>query len=350
VAKESLEIKIGIFVVAGVLLLAAMILIFGEVEMFRNEYAVTAFFKESVGDVTPGVSVRFRGLRVGKAVDISLLDDGTVKVVLSVRENFDIKKDAKLVAVQTSFLGESYFDITPGSPGGDVLPKDGTAVMEGVVQSSLSELTPKVDRILTEYEPKLAQLMENLNNAITHFDKVVGDKESQAYFKSILKNTAMTMDRAPEIAANVARLVNSGNELVANLKKSAKTFDSQMTELGASYGKLGKDLNSIAQRLDNILASMQKISNKASAESTVGRLVSEDQLYEKMIETLDEARLTLAQIKKTVRYLEENPSAMFWGAKKRTPEKPWWQKLFVKEKEESAGTQGESGPKPEEKE
>ena len=61
----------------------------------------------------------------------------------------------------------------------------------------------------------------------------------------------------------------------------------------------------------------------AKTQSTVAKLLAEDTLHTKMTETLDEAKATLAQIRKTAQYVEENPDAFFWG-KSTPPKKGRW--------------------------
>jgi len=342
VKKESLELKIGIFVLVGIALLAALIIIFGEIEVLSKSYKITCDFRQSVGDISPGVAVKFRGLRIGNVSDVRLLPDGAVRLVLKIRENYNVKEDAKIVVVQTSILGESYIEITPGSEKAGFVPKDGSAKLPGEVKITLSDMPEIFVELLKKYEKKVSSIIDNLDSTVRNLNRVVGDMESQQYLKDTLRNASLTLEKGPEIAENIAQLMKSGNELAEKLKESAKTFDTRVAKIGDTYVTLGKDLNArlndITDRLNKILASMQRIVDRTSPESTVAKLISEDQLYRKLIETLNEAKLTLAQIKRTARYFEENPSAVFWGPKKKKrEERPFWEKIFPPAKEKGSG-------------
>ncbi|MEW6355637.1 MAG: MlaD family protein [Planctomycetota bacterium] len=337
-AKSNLEIKIGVFVTVGIVLLMAMIIMFGEFRFFHNTYTVTCYFKESISGITPGVDVTMLGKRIGEAASFEITPEPQVKAVLKIDKQYRIPKDSTVRKVQQSFLGDYYLSIKP--PDGtikEMIPTDDSAVLETVVDTSLGDLAPKVDQFLKDYEPQIAELMKNLNSAVASLNQIVSDPASQKYLKDALRDASATVAKGPGIADEVAAVVKESHILVQNLNKTTATFDAQVSALGKDYQKVAKDINSVAEKLDAILSSMKKISDKATSESTVGKLVSDTELYAKMVETLDQAKATLSQIKRTMQYFEEHPSDLVWGSRKKMKEpetQPWWEKLFAKEKEE----------------
>ena len=119
--------------------------------------------------------------------------------------------------------------------------------------------------------------------------------------------------------------LDSANKVVA----SAKT---QVDALGENYTNLARDLRALSAKTEVLLNSMQRLMGESRGESTVGRLLTEDKVYQKLVETLDEARATLAQVKQTFQYLEENPTALYWGDKNKrkvTEQKPFWKRIFT---------------------
>ena len=344
-ARKDIELKIGVFVTIGVVLLVAMIVVFGEFRFFHQTYKITCFFKQSIGGITPGVDVSMLGKRIGKATAFDITKDQQVKAVLQIDKEYSIPAGSQVKKVQRSFLGDYYLAITPPPPGDDIegsVPKDGKAVLDGVVDASISELAPKVSRILTDYEPKLAELIKNLNSTVASLNKIVSDPDTQKHLKDTLRDTSLTMAKGPGIAEDISTVVKSAAVLVDSLNKTTQNFNARMEALGNDYQTVAKDINSVTKKLNEILSSMQKISDKATSESTVGKLVSDKELYGKMVEALDEARSTLAQIKRTMKYFEEHPSDIVWGGrnKPKKPETPaWWQRIFTKEDKKK--TEGE---------
>jgi len=347
VAKTELEVKIGAFVTIGIVLLIAMIVVFGEFRFFHDSYKVTCYFNQSISGITPGVDVTMLGKKVGKASSFQITPEHQVKAVLQIDKEYRIPEGSVVKKVQMSFLGDYYLSLDP--PEGEIkgmIPTDGSAVLKAAVDASIGDLAPKMDRLFQEFEPRFALLLNNLNSVVANLNKIISDPESQRYLKNTLRDTSETMAKGPSIAEDIRKVAKESYVLVQNLNKATTTVDAQVSALGKNYQRVAKDINTVAAKLDAILTSMKKISDKATSESTVGKLVSDKELYGKMVETLDQAKATLSQIKRTMQYFEEHPSDLVWGSRKKRkePESPaWWEKLFAKDKNEEG--KAENGEK-----
>ncbi len=343
--REALEFRIGLFVTAGMVLLLAMVVAFGQLQLLRRDYQVIGEFTGSVGSVTPGAPVRLAGVDIGKASEIKVDKRGNVRAFLRVYEEVTIKSDAHLVIKQDGILGEHYFEFTGGTDAAPELPKTGKGVISGVVQTSMGDIPPKVTELLTRYEPKLALILENLNKSIVGLNTIIADQKTQESFRATVQYASATIAKGPALAEKLegavteataaikgARIfidrLNGTVDAVNGVMASAKA---QLGELGKHYTALAADLRGISSKMENLLNAMSRLAGQARETSTVGRMLSEDKLYQKLVEALDEARTTLAQVKETFRYLEENPTALYWGdkdKKKVTEDKPFWQRIF----------------------
>lgn len=63
---------IGIFVIAGIGLAVASVLLFGSGRLFNTTYPFVAFFESNVGGLGPGSAVKFRGVNVGTVEGVYL--------------------------------------------------------------------------------------------------------------------------------------------------------------------------------------------------------------------------------------------------------------------------------------
>ena len=81
---KGTEITVGLFVLIGILLLAALIIWFGDiVELGRERYEVSAIF-ENVHGMAPGTPVRYLGIDIGELKETGLTKKGDqVRPVLS---------------------------------------------------------------------------------------------------------------------------------------------------------------------------------------------------------------------------------------------------------------------------
>ena len=111
------ELRVGIFVVVCLALIAGLILKFGKYEkLAKKSYAVTVIFSD-VGGIVRDADVLYGGISVGKVGNITLDQEGVLKVnvQLNLDQTVKIRKDAKFVINQSGLLGDRYIDVTPQS-------------------------------------------------------------------------------------------------------------------------------------------------------------------------------------------------------------------------------------------
>jgi phospholipid/cholesterol/gamma-HCH transport system substrate-binding protein/paraquat-inducible protein B len=64
--------RLGIFVLSGIGVLIALILLFGSGQFFKESFTVETYIEQSVTGLDIGAPVRFRGVKVGKVSTIAL--------------------------------------------------------------------------------------------------------------------------------------------------------------------------------------------------------------------------------------------------------------------------------------
>ncbi|QWD59255.1 MlaD family protein [Polynucleobacter sp. MWH-UH35A] len=67
--------RLGIFVLAAIGVLIAVILIFGGGKIFQKSFMVETYIKQSVTGLDTGAAVRFRGVKIGQVTSIGLTGD-----------------------------------------------------------------------------------------------------------------------------------------------------------------------------------------------------------------------------------------------------------------------------------
>jgi len=67
--------RLGLFVLAAIGVLLAVILIFGSGQLFKKSYMVETYVKQSVTGLDAGAAVRFRGVKIGQVTSINLSGD-----------------------------------------------------------------------------------------------------------------------------------------------------------------------------------------------------------------------------------------------------------------------------------
>ncbi|MCX5706262.1 MAG: MlaD family protein [Candidatus Omnitrophica bacterium] len=116
--KTKTELKVGVFVFIGMIILAVFILSLGKVKTWASGYQVNFIFN-FVNGVKNGAPVRFAGVDVGEVKLIRFYFDdkeSKTKVRLSCRVNNSVKipVDSTIWVNTLGLLGEKYVEIMPG--------------------------------------------------------------------------------------------------------------------------------------------------------------------------------------------------------------------------------------------
>jgi phospholipid/cholesterol/gamma-HCH transport system substrate-binding protein len=116
----SLQIRIGAFILAGLVVFLAIIYLLGaQARYFERKYDLIAEFVE-VGGLIDGATVRLAGVQIGRVTDVTLPPQpgGKVRVTLTIARRFSdrIRRDSEARIVTQGLLGDKLVEITIGSP------------------------------------------------------------------------------------------------------------------------------------------------------------------------------------------------------------------------------------------
>ena len=116
---EKLEMKVGIFIGAGVFLMFLLVFSISDIHVFQKGYDLDAIF-DFVNGISDDAPVRLAGVNVGEVKGIDVFYDEksmTTKVRLDIRifsENTKIQEDSVARINTLGLLGERYLEISPG--------------------------------------------------------------------------------------------------------------------------------------------------------------------------------------------------------------------------------------------
>lgn len=199
------DIKVGIFVVIGVVLFClSIILLGGDKWFFTKSYELKVRLPQAQG-LGVGSVVTLTGVQVGNVDAIDFIDKSAdVEITISVREDVQsrITEGSKASVKTQGALGDKYIYIEPGPvsaaplKNGAILETDRTPDFLDLIASKGAEMGEIVNvikevRILFENmnkDNRSARLMENLADSSAEFSKFM--VEARETFK-IMKNDAM---------------------------------------------------------------------------------------------------------------------------------------------------------------
>jgi phospholipid/cholesterol/gamma-HCH transport system substrate-binding protein len=125
--RYSLEVSVGVFVLAGMIALGYLSIKLGKLEVLGGSgYQVVAEF-ENIGGLKTGSAVEIAGVEVGRITNISLKD---YQALVRIQMNPGVKlQEDSIASVRTKgLIGEKYLQITPG--GSDKIIKPGGRIRD----------------------------------------------------------------------------------------------------------------------------------------------------------------------------------------------------------------------------
>ncbi len=313
--KLSTEAKLGIFIVLVALASAFLIITFGEIPIFKEPTKTyTTYFKDVAG-LSRGAEVRVAGVKAGKVKEVSI-EKGKVKVLFEVKESVKLFKDATAYIGTLGLMGDKYLGIVPGNPergellSGEVVQSEEIVSDTDKLIAELSKATQefrKVARnlnlILEENRLTLRETLIHLNALVENLNEItVQNRENinrtlenlrilTASLENLINNVngivAENRDNIAEISSSLAIilddlkkdlpiLVANLRELSANLNSIIKANRTDINKTLTSLRKGTENLEKASQKLDTILARLER------GEGTLGKLLTDESLYKNL--------------------------------------------------------------------
>ena len=126
--KRSIEIWVGLFMLAGILALAVLAYKVSGVSSNSSEtYSVSAEF-ENIGGLNPKAPVSIGGVRIGRVSDIHIdLSSYKAVVTLEIDQSYDeLPIDTSAAVLTSGLLGAQFIGLEPG--GDDIFLEDGDEI------------------------------------------------------------------------------------------------------------------------------------------------------------------------------------------------------------------------------
>lgn len=189
--NKSYKIKLGIFVTLGILFLISIIFIIGSQQnLFSKEIKLTTKFKNASG-LQVGSIVRFSGIAIGMVNNVEIINDSSVEVNLSIKDEIKefIKKDSKASIGSEGVIGDKLLVISQGNPksksveDGDVIKSFEPIEIDDILASV--KVTAENAEVITS---ELAMLLTDVNEGEGTLGKLMNDEEMAKDLEKTMEN------------------------------------------------------------------------------------------------------------------------------------------------------------------
>lgn len=275
----SNEAKVGGFTVAGLMLLAYMIIHLSGFSFGDKGYEVQAVFRH-VDGLKQGNVVRFAGVDVGKVTLVQVVPEG-IRASLLIDKGVQIPEGSRFSIGSDGLLGEKYIEITPAAASSRFLAPN--TVVYGVDPQGLDSLISSADSVLADVQ----KLVRSLND-------ILGDDKVKASLKDTALNAKIITDNLSLMSAALARMaVNNEQDvqvMVQNLKGMSVSLNSvsgRIDSMLLSIDNNGQTAGDLREAIMNIRLTSARIEKMAAALEGV---VTDPKTSDNIKETLKNAR------------------------------------------------------------
>ena len=139
--RSTMDLWVGIFVVAGIAALVMLAMKVGNLSTYNvaESYQVTAYF-DNIGGLKPKASIKSSGVLVGRVTEIALdTQRYKAKVTMSLDKRYVFPKDTIASINTAGLLGEQYIGLNPGgdtenlAAGGEIKKTQSAMVLEDLI-------------------------------------------------------------------------------------------------------------------------------------------------------------------------------------------------------------------------
>ena len=300
--KNSLETRLGVFVVLAVFAAIFIIEIIGGTDIFHRGLYVTARF-DTVQELKVGDSVKMAGVEIGR-VDKIALTDGKVAVTMKLHPDAIVKTDSQAVIKFAGLMGQNFVSIGFGT-------SDAPRVVDGTMLATAEQ--PDLSAIMAKLD-KAASGIANVANSFSgdKIDNILGPltdffKQNSGNISGAISNIQTVTSQIASGQGTVGKLIyqdalySSALDTVTNLQDAVTQAKQLVNGISSGQGTLGKLAtddalyNSTQASMTNLNQILFKINN---GDGTLGKLVNSQEFY-------SNAKLSLQKLDKAADSLED---------------------------------------------
>jgi phospholipid/cholesterol/gamma-HCH transport system substrate-binding protein len=346
--ERTKQFRVGVVVFATIVISSLLVLWNSDFKSlpFQGDYQLTMLVDQAPG-VAPGTPVRRHGLLIGRVESVEDTPEGAL-ITLSINKGKEIHTN-EIARIRSSLVGDAVIEIVKSGPGNfssrsvpvvdptthagelavrlvqaqapnapSVVPPGGriqgiyvpspldsfgdiqadlkqTINSLGAAGEEVAELADRINTVLGENDmQRITRLVESMDRAMSEFatvtknlNDIVGDEEFKTQLKEGLTQLPSLVADARAIMEALEGAVGSADENLKNLQGLTGPLGDRGTEIVAT---LEKSVRNLEELLGQVALLTRNLNN---SEGTIGLLLRERDLYDRLNETISQASITV---------------------------------------------------------
>lgn len=294
--KISNEMKVGLLsFIALVLLIVGFNFLKGKDIFNRSKKIYMVFF--DLGGLTKSNEVKINGYVIGKVYDLNAKDKNVSGIVATINLSEDVNiPDNSTAVISSPLVGSSYIDIEKGNSQNFLKPGDtlSTRIDSGLFDDVKSQLTPTLGKV-REGIDSLKLLLSNVNKLFTN--------ENRASLQYTLANLSQATHNLNKMLDSengaLSRSLNNVSSITENLKNNNDSINATISNARKATAKLAElELKPTIDSLNATISQLKSVVAKIdSKEGSLGALINDRQLYNKLVDAVLSAEILLDDLR-----------------------------------------------------
>lgn len=296
---RSVGVRFGVFATVMVVVLAAIVIVFGQFR-FGESTTYRAEFTSASG-LAVGDKVRIAGVDVGRVADVAVTNDEYATVSFSVEASVGLTGGTRALIRYQNLIGDRYLELAQG-------PGDPREITAGTVIPR-SRTTPALDldALVGGFRPLLKALdPEQVNGISTALVKVFqGEGGTVA---DILEQTGEATDALADQDALIGAVIDNLNGVLASVQRHNAQFDlgidklqqlvsglaTRSTQIADSVAGMSRASRSVASLLDQTRPDIA--ADVALTRELAANINADEEYVDRLLGELPESYRTLSRL------------------------------------------------------
>lgn len=294
--KITNETKVGLLTIVALTLLILGFNFLKGKDLFNRQKQLYAVFAD-LGSLKKSNEVRINGLPIGIIYDYKEIDKDMSGIIVIINLKRDVNIPVNSIgSIASELIGSSYIDIKKGNA--KTYLKDGDTLQTEPYSSLLSDVKAQINPTLSKIREAIDSLKLVLSGVHNIFEtdtkgniqEIIGNlKEATASLKTMLNTEsgplAGTLNNANSITENLKKNNDSITAAISGVKRITEKF---------SAIEVQPAIDSLAATISELRGMIAKMNSNSG---TLGLLMNDRKLYDKLNETLLSAEILMDDLR-----------------------------------------------------
>lgn len=333
--ERILRFRVGVVVVAAALITMFLITLLGAwPNPFTPRNTLHILFPAAPG-VTIDTPVRKSGIEIGRVSEMELKETGEVLLTLKIDSRYPLRYNEECrIATGSLVTGDAVLEFVPApkATSKELIP-DGSYLTNGRVESDpfeiIADLQGQLQPALRSIETagnevgKLANTMnmllgsnddqlggivkktdlalDNFNKAMININALVGDDVLRSRLTESIEKLPEVLDQSRNTLADMQSTLQKFSLVAVRAEKNLANVEDFTAPLGQKGEAIVQNIVDSTASINELLANFAELSQSLkNKDGTVGQLINNPELYERLNRTLAEIELVVRKLEPIV--------------------------------------------------